>query len=145
MNSGLIRVNDRIISVPIVVGNGTSAFTSAPITAGVKLFLDPYPYLKGLHIKGISFGQNPNLSSSPTEIQYNCVLTLIDSRKDIKLYQYPLSDLWNNTNYVGVTRSSWRLRYFSIEGVDTQSSYIQFTSNATASGRAPVGFLYFYT
>jgi hypothetical protein len=139
MEKELIRVNNKIVGVPII-------FKGGAINPNKKLFLDPYPYLKTLRIKAISYSGNSDYYADPNDIEVNALLTIVDKYKQIRLYQYPISDLWDG--YIdsgGLYIQFLRLRFFDIDGIDTQASYLQFTTLTIASGGPPIGFLYFHS
>jgi hypothetical protein len=139
MEKELIRVNNKIVGVPIILQPGA-------INPNKKLFLDPYPYLKTLRIKAISYSGNSDYFSQPQDIQDAALLTVVDKYKQIRLYQYPISDLWDGyLDGAGLYDKFLRLRFFDIDGIDTQASYLQFTALRTAGGQPPIGFLYFHS
>jgi hypothetical protein len=113
------NVNPRIFSatysLPLIVKAGT------PLNNSTKIYFDPAPYLLNVNVAALSI-QFTSLGLVLLGASY---LTLVNSKKEPVLNNYPVSDLWNNDNQVNPPQSGpFRLRLTKIDGILTQNSYI---------------------
>jgi hypothetical protein len=87
------------------------------INLNQNYYFDGYPFLRNIKVKAISVNNLPNI------LQLTGYLTLSDSKKNIILNNYPLSDL------LLINQSpKAKLRLFKIDGVDLLNSYFSQSS-----------------
>jgi hypothetical protein len=88
-----------------------------------RLFLPPFPDLANKTVRGIV------ISSYITEAGQIAqgFLNLLDSKKNVLLYTYPLQDLSDSTSQiVGVAPKQFFIRQFNLFDIETRASYVVF-------------------
>jgi len=111
------RVYERIYALPVILKAGK---TIGPTN---NLFLPSAPFLQTFKVDAIDI--NLNGASFINGVVWG-FLTLLDSKKGIKLFNYPIEDLYNRAA-IGTTpdvNPPYRTRLFKIDGVQTDASYI---------------------
>lgn len=120
----LNREFNKVESLALITKSGFTA-------ANQKVFITPAPFLTSKRIDAISY------STTIGEVFVREIfLTLVNSKKEIVLFNYPMHDLWdgrdNFNNTIAFT--PFLLRLFKIDGLITENSYFTFSTgrfNAT--------------
>lgn len=111
------RVYEKIYALPVILKAGK---TIGPVN---NLFLPAAPFLQTFKVDAIDINLNgPNFING---VVWG-FLTLLDGKKEIKLFNYPIEDLYNRAA-IGQTpdvNPPYRTRLFKINGVETDASYI---------------------
>ena len=89
------------------------------VSTNQQNYFTGYPFLRDIKVKAISI---TDINFSITNESF---ITISDSKKNIRLYNLPTSDLILSNSY-----PSGKLRLYNIDGVDLLNSYWLFTGTS---------------
>jgi len=128
------RVYEKIYALPVILKAGQT------ISQSNNLYLPAAPFLRSFQIDAIDINLNgPNFINS---VVWG-FLTVLDGNKNIRLYNYPIEDLYNRAaiGQIPDIMPQYRTRLFNIKGIQSDASYIT-ASGAGFSAVADITLMY---
>jgi len=107
------RIFDKVYSLDVSVN------ANSPITPSSVLFFPPAPWIQNINVKAVSIRSKNNtfLNNVP-------YVTLVNSKNEKLVDNYPAYDLSDGINVGGTVFADFRLRLTNLTDIVTQSSYV---------------------
>lgn len=97
--------------------------TTSTIASNTRVFLPSFPDINNLTVRGIVIQNYLTVAGQTDQV----FLTLLDSKKNILLYNYPCQDLSDSSSTaVPTNQQQFFIRQFNLYDVETRASYINF-------------------